>query len=131
MGGVYHYEQVQFDGQLKFDIFSLHWWTFLTMRWTFVAGPASVILSLRVGGLFSVRKVRRIPVGFSPCKPQKAEAYSPARHIPKPRKDRTSVLSFFLDCRRNNQHTKTDRFTERSAIKNKCNSWRYRQQLVS
>lgn len=33
------------------------------------------------------------------------------------RKDRTSVLSFFLDCRRNNQQTKTDRFTERSAIK--------------
>ena len=27
------------------------------------------------------------------------------------------TVSFFLDCRRNNQQTKTDRFTERSAIK--------------
>ena len=48
------------------------------------------------------------------------------------RKDRTSVLSFFLDCRHNNQQTKTDRFTERSAIKKHRNIlWRYRRQLIS
>ena len=65
----------------------------------------------------SVRKVRSISVGFSPYKPQRQK---PIRHlVTYLNHERTvTVLSFFLDCRRNNQQTKTDRFTERSAIKN-------------